>query len=505
MNFYNNNYIKGLILAAMVAFVASGCKKILSPDIKGQIALEQLVQTEAGMITVTNSMYSPLISLYSGPMQRMSDLASDDGWTWRNELEPDLFIVTPSFLHSNTIWTNLYRGLSSVNIVLARADGVPDFSSNAVKDAIKGQAYFMRAFYYFNLVRLFGGVPLITNEVQSREDAELPRAAIEDIYARIKSDLDSAALLLPATYTGSSGMEQGRPTSYSAHALKSIVCLELNEWDASALATAEVVGHGGLLNQYADNFNGKVENGGGSLFEVQYAGSNPATSTGISNFYAPTSYRGAALILPTDDDLDGGGGGPSSGNSFVQAIEAGDLRRNTILATYDLPNFIDATKPAGSLFYVNKYYNAAEPVGRSSWNFPLIRYAEILLVRAEALNEKQFVADGEAFDRLNEVRTKAGLGALSSADLPDQEAFRAAVMQERRIELSFECKRFFDLNRWGLLEANMQPQLDYLGLNFPSARTISHPITGKPYFLYPIPGTEFVNNAKLGQQNPGYD
>jgi len=505
MNFYNKKYINGIILAAAVALVASGCKKILSPDIKGQIALEQLVQTEAGMITVTNSMYSPLISLYNGPMQRLSDLASDDGWTWRNELEPDLFIVTPSFLHSNTIWTNLYKGLSSVNIVLARTDAVPDFSSEAVKNAIKGQAYFMRAFYYFNLVRLFGGVPLITTEVQSREDAELPRASISDIYTKIKSDLDSAVLLLPANYTGGSGMEQGRPTSYAAHALKSIVCLELNEWDASVQATSGVIGHGGLLDQYADNFNGKAENGKGSLFEVQYAGSNPATSGTISNFYAPTSYRGSALLLPTDDDLNGGGGGPSSGNSFVQALEAGDLRKDAILATYGLANFIDATKPAGSLYYVNKFYNAAEPVGRSSWNFPLIRYAEVLLVRAEALNEKQFVADGEAFDLLNEIRTKAGLNALNSTDLPDQSTFRSAIMQERRIELSFECKRFFDLNRWGLLQTNIQPQLDYLGLNFPSARAISHPVTGKPYFLYPIPGTEFINNAKLGEQNPGYD
>lgn len=505
MKFFPNSYIKVALLTITIAFVSSGCEKILSPEIKGQIALEQLVQTQAGMITATNSMYAPLLTLYSGPMQRMTDLASDDGWTWRNELEPDLYIVTPSFLHSNTIWTNSYRGLSSVNIVLTRADGVADYSSNTVRDAIKGQAYFMRAFYYFNLVRLFGGVPLIVNEVGNREDAELPRASIDDVYNRIKIDLDSAALLLPASYTGTSGMERGRPTSYSAQALKSIVYLELNEWNGAAQAASAVIGHGSLLNLYADNFNGKAENGAGSLFEVQYAGSNPATSTGISNFYAPTSFRGAALILPTDDDLNGGGGGPSSGNSFVQAIEAGDLRKDAILATYDLPNFIDATKPAGSLFYVNKFYNAAEPVGRSSWNFPLIRYAEMLLVRAEALNETQFVADGEAFDLLNEVRTEAGLSALSSADLPDQAAFRTAIMQERRIELSFECRRFFDLNRWGLLENNIQPQLDFLGLNFPSARVISHPVTGNPYFLYPIPGTEFVNNAKLGQQNPGYD
>jgi hypothetical protein len=496
----------GSILLIMLMIVCS-CKKILSPEIRGQIALANLVKTQSGIITVINGAYAPLESMYNGPMERLTDLASDDGWTWRNELEPDLYIVTPTFLHSHTVWTNSYKGITTANIVLAHADEVPDFSSNMLRNCVKGQARFLRAFYYFNLVRLFGGVPLVVNEIISRSDAELPRVSIQEVYTQIETDLDSAIALLPASYDNSFGLEAGRPTTYSASALKSLVHLELDEWDAAISAADAVIGHGNfaLLSNYAANFNGTMENGPGSLFEAQYSATNPSTVSSISNFYAPTNYKGSALILPTDDSLHGGGGGPSSGNSFVQAIENGDLRKEVIISTYGLPNFINATKPSGTLFFVNKYYNTADPVGQSSWNFPLIRYAEILLTKAEALNEKGYIADGEAFTLLNQVRSKAGLTPLTAADLTGQEAFRQAVRHERRIELAFECKRYFDLNRWGILGSTIQPQLDFLGLKFPTERTITHPVTGKNYFLYPLPSTEFINNAQLGDQNPGYN
>jgi hypothetical protein len=490
---------------AAVIFLGS-CKKILQPDIKGQIALENLVTTESGMITVVNGTYAPLRSLYNGSMQRLTDQASDDSWTWRKEQEPDFFNATPTYNITSGVWSTAYAGIGRANIVISNIDKVTNFSSGAMKNSILGQALFMRAYYYFTLVRLYGGVPLLVHEVKSRLDAELPRSTIPEAYAQIKSDLDSAILLLPASYNGSFGMEKGRPTTYSASALKALVHLELGEWQDAAKYAGDVIDSHkfNLLSTYAANFNGTSENGAGSLFEVQYSGTNPATSCLLSSFYAPSQYQGSATLLPTDESLNGGGGGPSSGNSFVQAVENGDQRNAVIIATYGFPNFIDATKPAGTLYLVNKYYNAAEAVGKSSWNFPLIRYAEMLLTRAEALNELGYVADGEAFNLLNQIRQKAGLNALTSADLPDQETFRQSVRHERRIELAFECKRYFDLNRWGILASAIQQQLNYVNATFPTQRTITHPITGKQYYLYPIPASEFVNNAQLGEQNPGY-
>lgn len=495
-------YLKVIIIFTL-GILSGSCEKILQPKPRGQVALENLLTTQEGIITAVNGAYEPLMGLYNGITQRLTDLAGDDGWTWRNELEPDIYVVDPNFLHSQNVWIAHYRGITRTNTVLDHLQNVEDFEGDEIRNAVEGQAKFLRAFYYFNLVRLFGGVPLILNEVKSREDAELPRASIPEVYARIKTDLEDAVSLLPVSYSGEAGMDKGRATAYAAGALKALVHLELEEWDEAAAATEGIMGHGSLLDNYADYFNGSSENGPGTLFEVQYAAISGSASN-LSNFFAPSTFRGSALILPTDESFAGTGGGPSSGNSFVQEFEPGDLRKDVIIRHYDLPNFIDASRPAGSLFYVNKYYNTSDPVGLSSWNFPLIRYAEVILARAEALNENGYIADGEAFELLNAVRVKAGLAAFSSADLPGQDAFRGAVRQERRIEFAFEAKRYFDLNRWGILETAIQPQLDFLHLKFPSEKTITHPTTGKKYYLYPIPSTEFINNAQLGEQNPGY-
>lgn len=482
-----------------------GCKKILSPVPQGQIPLEQLFTTQAGATSVLNGVYAPLQALYQGPMQRLTDLASDDGWAWRNELEPDIYVVEQGFSHSQTVWIQHYRGVTRADKLLANMQHVTDFPNDAVRNAMEGQAKFLRAFYYFNLVRLFGGVPLILNEIKDRKDSELPRAEIGEVYDQIKTDLQEAAELLPETYTGGTGQETGRPTRYAARALLAIVHLELEEWGDAAREAAEVTGKGAVADNYAANFNGSAENGAGILFEVQFGGVAAETTTGLSTFFAPRETpNGGAIILATDNELNGKGGGPSSGNGFVQAIEAGDQRKPVILEGYGLPNFIDASRPAGSLQYVNKYYNSKDPAGMSTWNFPLIRYAEVLLTRAEALNEEGFLPDGDAFNLLNTSRVKAGLAPLTAAAISNQAAFRAAVQQERRVELSFECKRYFDLNRRGVLKAVIQPQLDYLQLQFPDQKTITHPVTGKNYFLYPLPATEFINNANLGSQNPGY-
>ncbi len=496
--------IKNIYIVLLILSVV-GCSNILEPEPQGQIGLDALFSTEENAITAINSVYNPLPGMYNDALLRMTDMASDDGWTWRNELETDLFIADQTYGQSRNIWRNHYTGIGRANTVLEGILNVSNFSSDELKNAIEGQAKFMRAFYYFNLVRFYAGVPLITTAIKNVEEAAVPRASVEQVYAQIEQDVNEAILLLPTVYSGGLGLEQGRPTRYSAHALKALVHLELEQWGDAATSADNVIGNGALRSNYADNFNGTDENGAGSLFEIQYGGPGTSVNGILGRLLSPETFSGSALTLPTDDNFNSSGGGPSSVNGFMQAFEVGDLRRDVIVDTYGLSNFLDPNQPDGSLFYVNKYYNTEDPRNQSSWNFPLIRYAEMLLVRAEALNEQSYARDGEAFDLLNEIRTNAGLPILTSVELPDQASFRNAVMQERRIELSFEGKRFFDLNRRGILQSTMQLQLTPIGLNFPSNRTIAHPITGKEYFLYAIPAEEFINNANIGSQNPGYN
>lgn len=493
-------YIGVVLIATFIS-----CETILEPTPEGLVPMADLFNTESNAITAVNGVYQPLHPLYQNTMFQLTDLASDDGWTWRKETETDIFIVDPTLGPIESIWSLHYTGITRANTVLDNLSRVQDFSGSVMKNAIEGQAKFLRGLYYFNLVRFFGGVPLIINEIETRTDSELPRESVSVIYNQIKSDLIDAANLLPENYSGGIGMEIGRPTLKSAKALLSTVHLELEEWNEASQVTGSLIGAGRLLVDYSANFNGSQENSQASFFEVQYGGVIGQTTSSKSVAFAPPNFlNGLAFILPTDDNLNGDGGGLSSGNGIMQLFEAGDKRKDVIVDDYGLSNFIDPSMPNGTLNYVNKYYNTSDPRSLSTWNFPLIRYAEVLLNRSEALNEIGYQADGEAFELLNEIRINAGLPALSALDLPNQEAFRTRLRDERRIELAFETKRYFDLNRYGILKDVIQSQMEYTGLTFPQQRVVAHPITGKEYFLYPLPAIEFVNNAQLGEQNPGY-
>ncbi|MDR1381215.1 MAG: RagB/SusD family nutrient uptake outer membrane protein [Tannerella sp.] len=498
--------LKSITLLSGLFLFFTGCTGFLEPQMKGSTDLQQLISSQQGMFTAVNGMYKPLQPIYRGNMQLILELAGDDGWAWRNAPEADLFISEQDYSNIANVWQQHYLGIGRANVILDNLDNVTDFDSEQRKQDYEGQAKFMRAFYYFNLVRLYGGVPVILHQINQLEDAQVARSSMEDVYLQIEKDLDEAEHLLPAEYAGTAGSETGRPTTHAASALKTLVYLEICNWD-KVIESADKIIDKGLLVDYDDNFNGTAENGKQVFFEVQYGGVTAATTTNLSTSFSPQVFsNGSAMILPTDDNLNGQGGGPSSGGGFVQLFDErpGDNRKDVIIQTYGLANFIKPDQPDGTLYYVNKYYNTVDADGLSSWNFPLIRYAEILLAKAEALNEKSYASDGEAFALINKLREKAGLPPLTSVQIPDREKFRNELMNERRIELAFECKRYFDLNRWGIVRQVIQKQLDFMKLKFPENKVITHPITGKPYYLYPIPATEFVNNAKLGEQNPGY-
>jgi hypothetical protein len=492
-------YISLLIFTMLITF---GCEQVLEPEPRGQIELDQLLNTEEGYVSVLNGAYEPLASggIYDGLFWRNAELASDDGWTWRNEQDPDLYRIAPTSELIFPLWSEHYRGIARTNVILSRIDEA-QFNNSDLKEAIQGQAHFLRALYYFNLVRLFGGIPLFDQEVTSREESEAPRTDIEAVYNQIQTDLDEAVNLLPVAYNGGSGFEKGRATRYTALALSAMVHLELEEWTEAAQDAQEIISSGQfeLHANFGDNFYGLSENGVESLFEVQFGGVGGGTNANHSSTLAPPALAGgAAFILPTDDSNDFGTA--STGGAIVQEFEDGDLRRDVTLANYGLDNFLDPTKATGSLFYVNKFFAGDQfPSGQSPYNFPIIRYAEVLLIAAEALNEAG-TDNSNVIEYLNMIRNRAGLADLSAEVTGNQSALREEIRRQRRLELAYEGKRYFDLNRWGILEETQAVQ----GVTVPAERTITHPITGKSYFLYPLPATEFINNANLGNQNPGY-
>jgi len=490
-----------VFLLSLILFFLSCEEKILNPELKGQIEQDRLFNTKEGFLTSLTGSYAPLQGIYNlgwgsgGALTK----ASDDGWTWRKESEEQNYSYTPTKNEVSQWWSTHYTGITRCNTILSRLEET-EILSKEVKGTIEGQVKFLRALYYFRLVRLFGGIPLIVNEVTAREDAEKPRATIEDVYNHIKSDLNNAIDLLPVSYRGSNDFNVGMATKGSAQTLKAKVHLELHEWSEAATLAEDVVESGvySLHEDYANNFYGNAENGDESIFEVQFS-SESGGDGGNYSALEPEQFRGGAVILPTDANNDFGVS-TTTPDAIIQSFESEDERKSVAVDTYGLPNFLDPKKPDGSLFYINKYYDGGEfQPGRSPFNFPVFRYSEVLLIAAEAINERG-ANNSDAIQYVNMVRNRADLPDLEASVTGNQNDFRQAIMHERRVELCFEQKRYFDLNRWGILRQTIAKT----GVDISPEKFIKHAITGQPYHLFPLPASEFINNARLSEQNPGY-
>ena len=505
-----------LLLAIVVS--AAGCDSLLEPEPLGVIVLENQIASPQGAESYVNGFYQQLHGIYASyqaPMINVLEATTDDGWPRAQYLggykERDL---DGSEGELASLWAAQLTTISRINLYFDLEDGIDWTGEQELRDQLLGEAYFFRAFYYFNLVRLFGEVPLFTEPARTVADVQVPRNAVSDVYAQIKSDLGRAVDLLPDAQTGDAA---GRVTAHAARAVLGKVHLTLEEWQDVLDVTDGITGKR-LLPSYIDNFYGLLgntqnENGAESILEVQLTGVGEGPKSQVRISYSPQTSQGQGLgqILPTsihyaDNPLVRGARGP---NGFEEAFEDGDARRAVLLDTYDLSNpttdnyFLPEGEDVNGLDrpdvepHVYKWWSDA-PGDDTRWNVPLYRWAEVLLMRAEALNE--LGQDAAALALVDQVRTRADLPALASDGQADDNAsVRAAIRQERRIELAFEYKRLFDLNRWGLLTDRLAPQ----GIQIDPAKVTTHPLTGKPEVLFPIPISELEDNPNA-TQNAGY-
>ncbi len=336
----------------------------------------------------------------------------------------DLFreATTNSYLAST--WNVCYTGVQRCNIVLARIDDIK--MDAALREVRKGEVQFIRALTYFNLVRIWGEVPIVTEELSSVADAyDHRRQPIEEVYAQIIADLQSAVDKLPATQTN-----VGRANKGAALTLLGKVQLTRQDWATATNTLKQVQGYR-LLPNYADVFDVKNENNAESIFEVQFVGNSNGEGSLFLRLHTPlnnTTLLGGVGAGGVGDNL------PSA--DLLNAFDDADLRKAVTVGAL----------PDGRL-HTNKYNGIPANTNDEDNNFMVLRYADVILMLAEALNEQGYVADGEAFTYLNQIRTRAGLPVLTSADLPNQQSFRDAVGQERRLELAFENHRWFDLVR----------------------------------------------------------
>ncbi|MEO6187207.1 MAG: RagB/SusD family nutrient uptake outer membrane protein [Ginsengibacter sp.] len=391
--------------------------------------------------------------------------------------ELDQFRMTTSNGFMSSVWNDTYSGIASCNIALAR---IPDVTMDeTLKNRYIGELKFLRALMYFNLVRTFGDVPLVLNEVKSvQEGYEHNRVKKEDAYAQIITDLSEAEPNLPDSYADE---DIGRATKGAAKSLLGKVYLTIKNYSAAAIKLKEVIDGGKyqLLPDYASLWLTSNENSVESIFEVQYKKGGTSTGSGFYSLFLP--YNSGSIIaeigfangrnLPTQD--------------LIDAYEPGDLRKDISIS----PGYVDNGNFVNEPYTLKFRDQAFEPFDADN-NWPVLRYADVLLMYAEALNDVNNGPTTDAYEMIDAVRHRAGLNPLATG--LSYNAFALALEHERQVELAFEGHRWFDLVRTGRA-------LDVINAHFNGS------IVVQDYQLvYPIPQSEVELNPDGVKQNPGY-
>ncbi|MEO6734534.1 MAG: RagB/SusD family nutrient uptake outer membrane protein [Ferruginibacter sp.] len=436
------------IVAGLLILLMGSCKKdFLELPSETSLSTPVYFKTQSDFQQAINGAYAPLRGLYNGQngAWNMGELRADnttykynanDRGTIQGEYIKD-FLDDANNPVSNSKYTTNYTIIARVNQVLEPIDGV-DFDTNA-KNNIKGQAYFLRALAYFDLVQYFGKVPLHLHPAGSVTETALPLSSVDSVYLQIIADAQQAASLLPEK----ASQEAGRATSGAAKTLLGNVYVVLKKWPEAAAKLKEVTGYT-LLADYAAVYNPAQKNNAESIFEIQF---KEGTEGLQSNFFytflvQPISSAEVTAITGIPE--------------VPRTIEGYNIPTPDIIAAYE-PN--DKRKDASIGYvtaggvqypYIKKYSHPHASTNNTNDNWPVYRYAEILLLIAEALNEQGKTS--EALPYLNQVRTRAGL-ANSIAN--SQIALRDDIMKERRTELAFENKRWLDLVRTNTASATM--------------------------------------------------
>ena len=441
-----------MILMGLAGMMSTSCQESFL-EIYPETALSSATffTQEADFEQAVNGAYVPLRDIVNSRAWLLSEMRSDNTYFARNPLFgateqqediADFAIPEANGVTSNAHVLNQYRLdyqiIARTNQVLTTIDEV-EFDAES-KNNLKGQAYFLRAYAYFELVRYFGKVPLHLTPVTDRSEAALPLASVEELYAQIIGDAEQAIQMLPSK----SQQEAGRATSGAARTLLADVYMVQQNWAEAERLLKEVVESGEyeLIPDYANVFSNNASNKNNieSVFEVQFlegaegyngnflysfmprpiSGEELVTITGTSN---PQPLTGEGNNIPTPD--------------IIEAYEEGDERED---ASIDSITISGSERNNKVYPYIKKYAKTHSLHGNHGTNWPIYRYAEVLLFLAEALNEQG--KDGEAATYLNLVRDRAGLGP-AEGDLGE------AIFRERQVELAFENKRWFDLVRTG--------------------------------------------------------
>jgi len=489
-------YIYGLISLLLISSV--GCKKMLDVELQGEYTNTTFYQTEEHAILAINGTYQICsFTTTANNLWVFGDVASDDAVkggdagdrsdiTYIND-----FAVNPDNGEIELIWRHYYEGIVRANNVTSY---VPDIDMDEeLKQRIIAEAKFLRAYYYFHLTNIFGEIPLKIKAITNVEDLNVPVSSVETIYAQIEQDLTEASAVLPVSYTAD---DIGRATKGAALGLLAKVYLFQEKWQL-ALDKADAVEQLGiysLMPVYSQNFNVSDKNNAESIFEIQHLeNQTPFLGSYLNQYFSPKP-RGYSFNAPTQNFID---------EFEITPIDSIYDPRLDYTVGREGQNWVNG-EPFDPTWSVTGYLQKKHvqptsevPIGDGNLNYTFMRFAEILLIQAEALNE--LGRGAEALIPLNAVRTRAresylndenliGYGTIPDNLLPDisnteQVQLRETIRHERRTELGFEFHRFYDLMRYGKNVA--EQALNNTNFNYENHR------------YFPIPQSETDANSEI--------
>lgn len=461
---------KILVLASLATLLMTSCgDSFFDLEPASSVTIDKVYKTASDYNVAVIGCYAKLqsqVNFYTECCEYRSDNLSLGAPTagTQDRYDIDHFTEKPSNGILSSYWANFNNNVYRCNLLLDQIDGA-NFAEN-LKKQYKGEAMFIRALNYFNMYRIWGGVPATKHVVSAAEALKVARYSDEQMFDLIAGDLKEIVdnNYLPETY---SSADMGRATSGAAKALLGKVYLTFHKWTEAKDILSQLIGKYQLVSPIAQVFDVDNKNNNEIIFAVHF--NKEIEGEGHSYWYNLTN---------ASDDT-------NQTSSLLNTFPTGDDRK-------DLITYVQVEK---NVRLMNKFYDTKSPTFKTVGNDQiLLRYADVLLMYAEALNEIQYDAsEGSlALKYLNAVRQRAGISNLTVKQLSTQEKFRKGILVERQREFPYEGQRWFDLVRMGFAKSVMA----------------ENGVEIKDYqLLFPIPQQEIekVGDKSILWQNPGYD
>jgi hypothetical protein len=515
---------RSFLILPLLALGIFSCRKNIDQAPQSNLSTatfySNLAEMKAALSGCYNGLQAPMINEW-----RLTELRSDNtkqGVTGSTSIdnqdmnELDMFAISSTHPNVLSYWLSTYANVRNTNVLLQKlgvvydpAAGATNFQNIPVpvtaadRKQVAGEALFIRAYHYFNLVRLYGGVFIVHEPVSPSAALGMTRASVAETYKFIEADLKAAIAsmngltYIQQTATDPLKADVGRATTWAAKGLLAKVYLtQGKKTDAIPLLT-DVRNNSGYSLQapYANVFSTAAEVGSETLFTIRYKAGGLGLGSPFANYFAPLNSASNVVL--------GDGKGWNYPTADIDTTTNGDARKPVLIGFYT----------AGSRLYVKKFLSTVAIVNDAENDWPVLRYADILLMLAEA---QGFTP--ESIQLINQVKQRAGVALLDPAVVNTVALFEKALSNERRIEFAFENQRWFDLIRFNTTLTTItaeQTMKDHFAREYfahyrlfpaptPTLAQLQDNVT-RDHLLLPIPQREIdTNTGQVIPQNPGY-